>query len=335
MADGAPTVTLTGVFSCSADLVDQRQVARIGDDDDERVALAARRHEAVAQHQLGGDRPEQLAVDMELRHVDVVQPVALGQPPRLRDFGGALRRVRHHRPCRRRVCRSTCGSSIGSVGLLHVHRSPRVRQLTGRRQLEHRHVERQQDQRDHHRHDHQHQRLDQLGEAAQRRLDALVVEVGDARSAFPAARRSARRRRPSSGRRRGTAAARPSPCRATTPSRTCWVIVSTAAPTWRLPTARARHLERRHQRDAAAEQRRQRARELRRRELRRHRAEAGQPQDQPRAGARRWRAIAATTSRNAPPPTPAMSRTTGCSRIAFDSPISTRVASGSSALKVP
>ena len=45
------------------------------------------------------------------------------------------------------------------------------------RQLEHRHVEREQQHRDHQAHDDEHQRLDQRDEAGQRRLDILVVEV--------------------------------------------------------------------------------------------------------------------------------------------------------------
>jgi hypothetical protein len=63
IADGAPTVTLSGRREQRRQLVDHRQVGRVGDDDDERLALAAVRHEAVAQHQVGRDRPEQLVVD--------------------------------------------------------------------------------------------------------------------------------------------------------------------------------------------------------------------------------------------------------------------------------
>ena len=50
--------------------------------------VAPVRHEAVAQHQVGRNRPEQLLVDPELVHVDEFQPVALrqlrarGPPPR-------------------------------------------------------------------------------------------------------------------------------------------------------------------------------------------------------------------------------------------------------------
>ena len=81
MADGVPTVTLIGVAEQHRQLVDHRQVGRIRDDDDERVALAAVRHEAVAQHQVGGNRAEQIVVDAELREIDEREPVALGQAP--------------------------------------------------------------------------------------------------------------------------------------------------------------------------------------------------------------------------------------------------------------
>ena len=71
-------------------LVDHRQVGRIRDDDDERLAVAAVRHEAVAQHQVRGNRSEQLLIDPELVHVEEVEPIALGQPARRRLFGAAL-----------------------------------------------------------------------------------------------------------------------------------------------------------------------------------------------------------------------------------------------------
>ena len=66
-----------------ADLVDRLQVARIGHDDQERLAVAAVRHEPVAQHQVGRDAPEQRVVRMEVLEIDELQLVALGQPPRL------------------------------------------------------------------------------------------------------------------------------------------------------------------------------------------------------------------------------------------------------------
>ena len=71
-------------------LVDHRQVGRIRHDDDERCALAAVGNEAVPQHQVRGNRAEQLVIDAELRQVDERQPVALGQPARVRRLGRLL-----------------------------------------------------------------------------------------------------------------------------------------------------------------------------------------------------------------------------------------------------
>ena len=89
-------MTLIGVASIIAELVDHRQIGRIGDDDHERLTLAPVRHEAVAQHQLRRNRPEQIVVDAEMRQVEERQPIPLREVPRLRDFrrllGGALLR---------------------------------------------------------------------------------------------------------------------------------------------------------------------------------------------------------------------------------------------------
>ena len=92
IAEREPTITLTGVPSRTLQLVDHRQVGRVRDDDDDRLAFAAARHEAVAEHQVGGNRPEQLLVDPELVHVQEIEPVALGQP------AGPLRLGRPLRP---------------------------------------------------------------------------------------------------------------------------------------------------------------------------------------------------------------------------------------------
>ena len=94
MAERGPTATLIGVAEQHAELVDHRQVGRIRDDDHERLAVAAVRHEAVAQHQVGGDRPEQLLIDPERVHVDELEPVALGEAPRLLELGVVRRRRR-------------------------------------------------------------------------------------------------------------------------------------------------------------------------------------------------------------------------------------------------
>ncbi|MEZ5285478.1 MAG: hypothetical protein R2712_11880 [Vicinamibacterales bacterium] len=71
-----------------AQLVDHRQVGRVRHHDDDGLALAAAGDEPVPQHEVGGDRPEELLVDPELRHVEELQPVALGQPPGLLGLGG-------------------------------------------------------------------------------------------------------------------------------------------------------------------------------------------------------------------------------------------------------
>ena len=73
-----------------AELVDHRQIGGIRDDDLERFADAAVRHEAVAQHQVGRNRPEQLLVDVERVHVHELEPVALGQPARVFFLGAPL-----------------------------------------------------------------------------------------------------------------------------------------------------------------------------------------------------------------------------------------------------
>ncbi len=71
-------------------LVDHRQIGRVRHDDHQRPAIAAVRHKAVAQHQVGGNRAEQLLINPELMHVEEVEPVALRQPPRRRLVGRQL-----------------------------------------------------------------------------------------------------------------------------------------------------------------------------------------------------------------------------------------------------
>ena len=53
------------------------------------------RHEPVAQHQVGRNRPEQLLIDPERLHVDELEAVALGQRARLRHFARAIFRRLH------------------------------------------------------------------------------------------------------------------------------------------------------------------------------------------------------------------------------------------------
>ena len=61
-------------------LVDHREIGRIRDDDDQRLTVASVRDEPVAQHEVGGNRPEELVIDAELAEIDEFEPVALGQP---------------------------------------------------------------------------------------------------------------------------------------------------------------------------------------------------------------------------------------------------------------
>ena len=65
-------------------LVDQPQVARIGQGDIERAVLRVQRHEVVAEHQIDRDRAEQLVIDRPFAQVDVFAAVASRQRVRLR-----------------------------------------------------------------------------------------------------------------------------------------------------------------------------------------------------------------------------------------------------------
>ena len=73
-----------------AELVDHRQVGRIGDDNLERLADAAVRHEVVAQHQIRRDRAEQFLIDPERIHIDEFEAIPFREPARLLNFGAML-----------------------------------------------------------------------------------------------------------------------------------------------------------------------------------------------------------------------------------------------------
>ena len=94
MADGVPTVTLIGVASStpSSSIIGRSVGSETTMTSD--VSFAAVRHEAVAEHQVGGNRAEQLVVDAELRQVHELEPIPLGQPFRVRDFGRVFGGVR-------------------------------------------------------------------------------------------------------------------------------------------------------------------------------------------------------------------------------------------------
>ena len=113
IADGVPTVTLHRRAEQRRQLVDHRQVARIGDDDDQRLAVAAARDEAVAQHQVGGDGAEQLAVDVELVHVDELEPIALRQAAGFGRFRGVIDRAD------RGSCDQRLGGALGFRSAFH------------------------------------------------------------------------------------------------------------------------------------------------------------------------------------------------------------------------
>ena len=70
--------------------VDQVEVARIGQGDIERAVLRPQRHEVVPEHQVHGDRPEQLVVDGAFPQIDVLAPVPRGHRARLLGFGGRI-----------------------------------------------------------------------------------------------------------------------------------------------------------------------------------------------------------------------------------------------------
>ena len=90
IAEAVPTVTLIGVPSSTAS---SSIIGRsVGSDTTMTSVLpvAAVRHEAVAEHQVRGNRAKQIVVDVGLRDVDVLEPIPLGETPRVRRFRGAF-----------------------------------------------------------------------------------------------------------------------------------------------------------------------------------------------------------------------------------------------------
>ena len=86
------------------ELVDHEHVGRIGDDDLQAGRGAIPRDEVVAEHQVDGDRAEELGVDLEVGEIDVLDADPLGEPPRLEllgeDFPAGLRVDQNARPPR-------------------------------------------------------------------------------------------------------------------------------------------------------------------------------------------------------------------------------------------
>ena len=73
-----------------AELVDHREVGRIGDDDHQRPSLAPMRDEPVAQHQVRRNRSEQVLIDPELAHLHELQPIADREGARACDLFGEV-----------------------------------------------------------------------------------------------------------------------------------------------------------------------------------------------------------------------------------------------------
>ena len=72
------------------ELVDHEDVGGIGHDDLQAGRGPAARHEVVPEHQIDGDRPEQLGIDLEVREVDVIDADPLSEPPSLELLGQDL-----------------------------------------------------------------------------------------------------------------------------------------------------------------------------------------------------------------------------------------------------
>ena len=80
--------TLTRSFFLSSDrqLVDQVQIARIGERDLERSVLRVQRHEVVAEHQVDRDGVEQIVIDLAFAQIDVLAAIARRKRLRLLRF---------------------------------------------------------------------------------------------------------------------------------------------------------------------------------------------------------------------------------------------------------
>ena len=88
-----------------AELVDHREVGRVGHDDHEVLAVAPVRHEAVPQHQVRGDGTKQILIDPERLHVDELEAVSFGEAARLLEFDAALVGAELHHIRRKRMHR--------------------------------------------------------------------------------------------------------------------------------------------------------------------------------------------------------------------------------------
>ena len=80
------TLTRSFFFSSDRQLVDQVQIARIGQRDLERSVLRVQRNEVVAEHQVDRDRMEQIVIDLAFPQIDVLAAIARRKRLRLLRF---------------------------------------------------------------------------------------------------------------------------------------------------------------------------------------------------------------------------------------------------------
>ncbi len=73
------TLTLQLFLQQHGQLVDQVEIARIGERDVQMPVLRMDGHEVVAEHQVDGDGMEQIVIDADFAQIDELAAVALGQ----------------------------------------------------------------------------------------------------------------------------------------------------------------------------------------------------------------------------------------------------------------
>ena len=88
ICESVATLTLQLLLQQDGQLVDQVEVAGVGEGDLQGAVFGAQGHEVVAEHQVHRDGAEQLVVDVPLPQVDELAAVAPGQ---LLGLGGLLR----------------------------------------------------------------------------------------------------------------------------------------------------------------------------------------------------------------------------------------------------
>ena len=85
------TLTRSFLLQQHGQLVDQVEIARIGQGDFERPVVGLHRHEVVAEHQVDRNGAEQVVIDADFAQVDELAVVALGQ--RLRALAISCSRI--------------------------------------------------------------------------------------------------------------------------------------------------------------------------------------------------------------------------------------------------